>query len=184
MSFSLVEPEAVTPFDGSDSHGLREAVRQIGEIGGAVLGNLPDEMRFRPDEDPKMWAQRASGLLAPIIEEVYPGLISPNYGVEGRRQVHHREHHFGVHQDPRYRDTVFFGGTDEGAEAEFRFGVRLDKPSHTFQAAPGTMWMLGGSSLFTPEDTGGKKGGIWHEIGAPRGDRHVAIGSFRRPRAA
>lgn len=183
MSFSLPRGETIAPLDVYEPGSLHSAVEQVGTIGGALLGNLPDELLYSAEEDPLLWARRASGILAPVINEVYPGLIPSDYRLEGRDQRHCRGNHLVAHQDPTYRDTFFFGVTGEGSSADFRFGVHFEEPTFAFTASPGTMWILGGSALHSPERTGGKRGGTWHEVGAPQGttDRHVAIGSFRRP---
>lgn len=167
MSFTIGEGTMLTPIDFSDRAAVDRALHGIGESGGALFSNLPDNLKDDLNQSPVQWASRVVGSFLPTIADAFPHAIPASYGIEARRQTHHSGDHITAHPDPSYRDPFFFGETLEG-EAEFRY--THNGQSYWFKAAPDTLWTLAGPSI------SGER--ILHELGAPaNGDRLVTIGS-------
>lgn len=166
--------ERIEPFDLQDQQQLVQGLRMVTEIGGTIFNNIPYELSDVVDgSDPRDWAAAiAAHLHGPLVEITGRQLVISDEGirVEARRQIHHSGMEFREHPDPRYRDPLFWGETRTGS-SELRFCSPNDGSYHSVRVSAGTLWVMGGPSLFE-----GKR--VLHGLIAPETDRELTIGSM------
>lgn len=180
MPFTIPKGQQLEPFDLSNPADLTEGFNALTTQGGVLFGNIPEYLQDDGEVTPQEWGQNMTNLFLPELIRLAPASVADIHHTEARRQTHHAKMQVSEHFDPKYRDPLLWGETTEGASAEFRFSgpkTRGEQQHYWFEAAPGTLWALGGPSLLQGER-------VFHAVSRPQPvdgvhvDRNVTIGSL------